>query len=86
MVNHDTETDHARDVAKEVTGTCGDAPLVMGGEDFAYMLEARPGAFVVLGNGDSAMLHHPEYNFNDEIIPTGCSWFAEMVESRMPAK
>ncbi|HGG64987.1 MAG TPA: amidohydrolase [Rhodobacteraceae bacterium] len=86
MVNHDTETDHARDVAQKVTGTCGDAPLVMGGEDFAYMLEARPGAFVVLGNGDSAMLHHPEYNFNDEIIPTGCSWFAEMVESRMPAK
>ncbi|WP_428540690.1 M20 aminoacylase family protein [Profundibacter sp.] len=86
MVNHDTETGHAIDVAEKVTGSCGEAPLVMGGEDFAYMLEARPGAFVVLGNGDSAMLHHPEYNFNDEIIPTGCSWFAEMVESRMPAK
>ena len=59
--------------------------MVMGGEDFSFMLEERPGAFIVLGNGDSAGLHHPEYNFNDEIIPIGCSWFAEMVERRMPA-
>ena len=86
MVNHETETEHAIQGAKNVAGDCGEAPLVMGGEDFAYMLESRPGAFIVLGNGDSATLHHPEYNFNDDIIPTGCSWFAEMVETRMPAK
>jgi hippurate hydrolase len=86
MVNHVDQTAYAVKGAKNVTGDCGEAPLVMGGEDFAYLLEARPGAFIVLGNGDSATLHHPEYNFNDEIIPTGCSWFAEMVETRMPAK
>jgi hippurate hydrolase len=48
------------------------------------MLEARPGAFIFLGNGDSAGLHHPEYNFNDEAIPAGCSWFATLAEQRMP--
>ena len=57
----------------------------MGGEDFSYMLMERPGAFIFLGNGDSAGLHHPEYNFDDEAIPAGCSWFAELVERRLPA-
>ena len=56
----------------------------MGGEDFSYMLNARPGAFIFVGNGDSAGLHHPEYNFNDETILAGCSWFAELVEKRLP--
>jgi len=60
-------------------------PPRMGAEDFSYMLRARPGAFVNVGNGDSAKVHHPEYNFNDEAIPYGCSFFAELVESRMPA-
>ena len=60
-------------------------PLVMGGEDFAFMLEERPGAYILVGNGDTAMVHHPEYNFNDEAIPAGCSWWAEIVEQRMPA-
>ena len=46
----------------------------MGGEDFAYMLEERPGADIPLGNVDSAMVHHPEYNFNDEAIPAGVSF------------
>ena len=49
------------------------------------MLEKRPGAYVFLGNGDTAMCHHPQYNFDDEIIPYGCSFFAEIVERRMPA-
>ena len=85
MVNHDTETDYARDAARKVSGDVSDAPLIMGGEDFAFMLEERPGAYILVGNGDTAAVHHPEYNFNDEIIPAGCSWWAEIVEARMPA-
>ncbi|MBO9450220.1 amidohydrolase [Tropicibacter sp. R16_0] len=83
--NAEENTEYAAEAARIVGGSCGEAPMVMGGEDFSFMLEARPGAFIILGNGDSAGLHHPEYNFNDEIIPIGCSWFAEMVERRMPA-
>ncbi|QQA44043.1 M20 aminoacylase family protein [Pelagovum pacificum] len=84
MVNHETETGHASDAATAVAGACDEAPLVMGAEDFSYMLEARPGAYILLGNGDTAPVHHPEYNFNDEAIPAGCSWWAEVVEQRMP--
>ncbi|MGB0661690.1 MAG: M20 aminoacylase family protein [Mangrovicoccus sp.] len=85
MVNSEAQTDFARDVAKSVAGDCAEAPLIMGGEDFAYMLEERPGAYILVGNGDTAPVHHPEYNFNDEAIPAGCSWFAEIVEQRLPA-
>ncbi len=84
-INAAEQTGYATEAAVSVGGSCGEAPMVMGGEDFSFMLEERPGAFIILGNGDSAGLHHPEYNFNDEIIPMGCSWFAEMVERRMPA-
>ncbi|WP_171096909.1 M20 aminoacylase family protein [Ruegeria sp. HKCCD7255] len=84
-INAEEQTGYAEEAAIAVGGSCAEAPMVMGGEDFSFMLEERPGAFIVLGNGDSAGLHHPEYNFNDEIIPIGCSWFAEMVERRMPA-
>ncbi|CAD0183542.1 putative hydrolase YxeP [Ruegeria sp. THAF57] len=85
MVNSEEQTDFAADVARSVAGECAEAPLVMGGEDFAFMLEERPGAYILVGNGDSAAVHHPEYNFNDEAIPAGCSWWAEIVEQRMPA-
>ncbi|MCL6284013.1 M20 family metallopeptidase [Ruegeria sp. 2012CJ41-6] len=85
MVNSDAQTEFAAGVARDVSGACGDAPLVMGGEDFAFMLEERPGAYILVGNGDTAMVHHPEYNFNDEAIPAGCSWWAGIVEQRMPA-
>lgn len=85
MVNSDEQTEFAADVAASVSGSCDDAPLIMGGEDFAFMLEARPGAYILVGNGDTAAVHHPEYNFNDEAIPAGCSWWAEIVEQRMPA-
>lgn len=84
MVNADAETEFAAEVARKVSGDCAEAPLVMGGEDFAYLLNARPGAYILVGNGDSASVHHPEYNFNDEAIPAGCSWWAEIVETRMP--
>ncbi len=85
MVNSEEQTDFARDVARNVGGNVIEAPLVMGGEDFAFMLEERPGAYILVGNGPSAQVHHPEYNFNDEAIPVGCSWWAEIVERRMPA-
>ena len=84
MANHAEQTDFAAEVAREVAGDCADAPLVMGGEDFAYMLEERPGAYILVGNGDTASVHHPEYDFNDEAIPAGCSWWAGIVERRMP--
>ena len=85
MVNSDEQTEFAAGVARKVSGDCEEAPLVMGGEDFAFMLEERPGAYILVGNGDTAMVHHPEYNFNDDAIPAGCSWWAEIVEQRMPA-
>ena len=86
MVNSDEQTEFAAEVARSVSGACDEAPLVMGGEDFAYMLEERPGAYILVGNGDTAMVHHPEYNFNDEAIPAGCSWWAEIAERRLPAR
>ncbi|WP_411974904.1 M20 aminoacylase family protein [Sulfitobacter faviae] len=85
MVNHEEQTEFAADVARSISGQCDEAPLVMGGEDFAFMLEERPGAYILVGNGDTAAVHHPEYNFNDEAIPAGCSWWAGIVEQRMPA-
>ncbi|ATX66314.1 M20 aminoacylase family protein [Roseinatronobacter bogoriensis] len=83
MVNHDTETQIAREVALAVSNQCLDAGYNMGGEDFAYMLEERPGAYIVLGAGDGPGLHHPEYDFNDETIPYGCSWFVGIAETRL---
>ncbi|KUP93808.1 M20 aminoacylase family protein [Tritonibacter horizontis] len=85
MVNHEEQTEFAAKVARDVSGGCDDAPLVMGGEDFAFMLEERPGAYILVGNGDTAAVHHPKYNFTDDAIPAGCSWWAEIVEQRMPA-
>jgi amidohydrolase len=85
MVNHDEPTAFAAEVARAVSGDCADAPLIMGGEDFAYMLEERPGAYILVGNGDTAMVHHPEYDFNDAAIPAGVSWFVEVVERRLAA-
>jgi len=86
--NHPDETAVAAKVAAEIVGVdrvTVDAPPLMGGEDFSYMLEARPGAFVFIGNGEGAHLHNPEYDFNDEVIPIGCSYWARLVEGLMPA-
>jgi metal-dependent amidase/aminoacylase/carboxypeptidase family protein len=58
---------------------------MMGAEDFAYMLEARPGAFIFCGNGNSAGLHHPAYNFNDEAIVYGTSYWIKLVENSLAA-
>jgi len=84
-VNAPTQTDHAIAVAQEVSGRVDPAtPPLMGAEDFSYMLNERPGAYIFLGNGDTAMVHHPAYNFDDNAIPFGASWYAGMVETRMP--
>lgn len=86
--NHPAETAFAAQVAAEVAGSANvesDTAPVMGGEDFSYMLEARPGAFVFIGNGDTANLHNPRYDFSDDAIPAGCSYWARLVETRMPA-
>ena len=58
----------------------------MGAEDFSYMLQARPGAFMFLGAGEGAGLHQPDYDFNDEIAPIGASYFVRLVETAQPVK
>ena len=85
-VNHPDETGHAIAVAEGISAQVDTevAPM-MGGEDFSFMLNTRPGAYIFVGNGDTAMVHHPAYNFSDEAIPFGSSWYAGMVEARMPA-
>ena len=60
------------------------APREMGSEDFSYMLEARPGAYLFMGTGPGAGLHHPAYDFNDEAAPIGASFFARLVEEAQP--
>ena len=84
MKNSEEQTQFAASVAASVYGSCEDAPLVMGGEDFSYMLNERPGAYILVGNGDTAACHHPEYNFSDDAIPSGCSFWAEIIEKRLP--
>ncbi|WP_068116517.1 M20 aminoacylase family protein [Tropicimonas marinistellae] len=84
MVNSEAQTAFAAEVARGISGDCAEAPLVMGGEDFAYMLQERPGAYILVGNGETAPVHNPEYDFNDEAIPAGCSWWVEIAEARMP--
>ena len=85
MVNSQTQTDFATKVAENVSGNCAKADAIMGGEDFSYMLKERPGAYILLGNGEnSEEVHTVRYDFNDEIIPAGCSWFSEIAEHRMP--
>jgi hippurate hydrolase len=85
--NHERQTEFAASVAGAVVGNervdCNTPPL-MGGEDFSFMLEARPGAFIFIGNGESAGLHHPAYDFNDAVIPVGASYWARLVETAMP--
>ena len=86
-VNDEDATGWAVEAARAVANdVADDAQPIMPSEDFSYMLNERPGAYLFLGNGDSAMCHHPKYNFNDEAISYGCSFFAEIVERRMPAR
>jgi amidohydrolase len=85
--NHDEQTDFAAGIAETIAGegkVNRSIDPMMGGEDFSFMLEERPGAFIFAGNGDSAGLHHPAYDFNDELIPVGCSYWVKLVETAMP--
>ena len=82
--NDEEATQHAISVASSVSEVDTDTPPIMPSEDFAYMLMEKPGAFIFLGNGDSQMLHNPDYIFDDEAIPFGSSWYAGMVEERLP--
>jgi hippurate hydrolase len=86
-VNHERQTNLATQVAREVAGDANvhEMPPLMGAEDFSYMLESRPGAFIFCGNGDSAGLHHPAYNFNDDAIVFGTSYWIKLVENTLAA-
>lgn len=87
MINAERETQYAAAVAEQVSGKeCRFVDPIMGGEDFAYMLEECPGAYILVGNGDTAALHHPEFNFSDEAIPAGASFWVQLVETRLPAR
>ncbi len=86
-INAHEQTELAVNVASGVAGRSkvdANTPAVMGAEDFSFMLNARPGAFIFMGNGDTAALHHPEYDFNDDAIPYGCSYWVQLVEQAMP--
>jgi hippurate hydrolase len=86
LINDGRETEFAAGVAREIAGkdkVDADVPPVMGAEDFAFMLAERPGAFIFVGNGDSAGLHHPAYDFNDEAIPFGTSYWVRLAEKAL---
>jgi amidohydrolase len=86
LVNHDVQTDIAAKVAAEVVGDSNvnaNAVPMLGAEDFAYMLEAKPGAFIFIGNGNTAGLHHPAYDFNDEAIVYGTSFWIRLAETQL---
>jgi hippurate hydrolase len=85
--NHERQAGFAASVAGQIVGENNvdtAAAPVMGAEDFSYMLEARPGAFIFIGNGDGAGLHHPAYDFNDDVIPVGTSYWVRLVETALP--
>jgi len=89
MANNPKQTIFAADVAAQIVGENNverNIPPIMGGEDFAYMLLARPGAFIAIGQGDTAGLHEDTYDFNDEIIPLGSSYWVKLVQTFLPIK
>jgi hippurate hydrolase len=87
-MNHEAETEFAIEIAGKVAGpkaVQGDTAPHMGAEDFSYMLEKRPGAFIFIGNGDTANLHNAAYDFNDEAIPFGISYWVTLAETALAA-
>jgi hippurate hydrolase len=90
-VNTAKETEIAARTAIDVVGTANvdrDPTPTMGAEDFAFMLEQRPGCYIWIGNGpgeNGRVLHSPHYDFNDEILPVGASYWARLVETTLPA-
>jgi amidohydrolase len=88
LSNHEQQTGFAASVASQIVGGAQvdtTLPPMMGAEDFSFMLLERPGAFIWVGNGESAGLHHPAYNFNDDVIPFGTSYWVKLVETALPA-
>ncbi len=87
-VNHENEAAFARSVAEKVSGGNGiEQPKVMGSEDFSFFLQEKPGAYAWVGNGNEpnrAAIHNPHYDFNDEILPVGASYFARLIETALP--
>ncbi len=84
--NDPAMTEAAISVAQEIAGEAnvdGNSEPAMAAEDFSFMLQQRPGCYMHAGNGDTAGLHSPTYNFNDDVIPYGASWLAGMAEARM---
>jgi metal-dependent amidase/aminoacylase/carboxypeptidase family protein len=88
LINDPAETQFIADVAADLVGEAHvdrNRTLIMGSEDFAYMLEACPGAFINIGIGDTdGPFHSPRYDFNDEALPIGASLFARLVEKKLP--
>ena len=85
LVNEQRSSKFVAAVAGEIAGKdkVHIAQPLMGAEDFAFMLQERPGAFIWIGNGDSAGLHHPAYDFNDEAIPVGTSYWVRLAETAL---
>jgi amidohydrolase len=86
-INHERQTAFAAAVATDVAGperVETDTRPMMGAEDFSFMLNERPGSYIFVGNGSSAGLHHPAYDFNDETIPAGTSYWVRLVETALP--
>ncbi|WP_429931261.1 M20 aminoacylase family protein [Agrobacterium vitis] len=84
--NHPDETDNAARAAIDIVGEGNvntDVDPSMAGEDFAFMLKARPGAYIMIGNGNTAGLHNPAYDFNDEAIAYGISYWVRLAEQRL---
>ncbi len=87
-VNHHAETEVALGAMRAVAGpdrVRDDVRPVMGSEDFAFVLRQVPGAYIFIGNGDTPGLHHPAYDFNDEVIPYGVAYWAELARRVLPA-
>ena len=86
-LNHETEAEYLADAAASIVGADKvdrHQPPRLGGEDFSYMLQAKPGALIFVGNGNTANLHHPEYDFNDDALPYGIALWSRIVEERLP--
>ena len=91
-VNSEIEAHLAGSVATELVGADSvnlNPKPAMGSEDFAYMLQEKPGAYIWIGNGDgegegSCMVHNPSYEFNDEILPIGATWWVKLAETSLP--
>ncbi|PTW52950.1 hippurate hydrolase [Breoghania corrubedonensis] len=86
-VNDAERAEFSAEVARAVAGdgkVNADCLPMMAGEDFSFMLEERPGSYIFIGNGTSADLHHPQYDFDDGAIPFGCSYWVTLVEKALP--